>query len=152
MKCPLLSHISFSNYAIIFTSAKDLNEDQFMARQRKVASRLRRTDPMIRVEVHPATKPHVSSKWFEEQLRNTELSTNVEVKNPFRVDKKKLVVRKVVSEHKLTFPTSEKRVRIFKNGRWVDTNPVHVEDMTGVNERARLLIDRLEGKLHKPTK
>jgi len=43
-------------------------------------------------------------------------------------------------------------VRIFKNGRWVDTNPVHVEDMTGVNERARLLIDRLEGKLHKPTK
>jgi hypothetical protein len=46
VKCPLLSHISFSNYAIIFTSAKDLNEDQFMARQRIVSSlRRRMKDP-----------------------------------------------------------------------------------------------------------
>lgn len=74
-------------------------------------------------------------------------SLKVSVTNPFRIDRKQLLVHMHASEHLLAFPTSEKRVRVIKDGFWTDTEPVHINDMAEVSDRGRLVIDRLEDQL-----
>jgi DNA polymerase elongation subunit (family B) len=75
-----------------------------------------------------AAKPHVTSKWFEEQLLDEDKKINVKVTNTFRVDKKKMEVKQVVTEHTLGLPATSRRVKIYnKDNIWVDTKPIHIE-------------------------
>jgi hypothetical protein len=92
-----------------------------------------------------AVKPHVTREWFEAQLYNIDRRiTKVKVINPFRVDRKSLEVKEVVTEFNLGLPDSTKRERIYNDdGRWVDTKPAHVE-LKEVCDRTRLLIERLK--------
>lgn len=95
-----------------------------------------------------AAKPHVTSKWFEEQLLDEEKKTKVKVTSTFRVDKKKMEVRQVVTEHTLGLPATSRRVKIYnKDHIWVDTKPIHIK--LKVDERTRLLLERLEKQTKK---
>lgn len=106
------------------------------------------TDRDKEILVHKgAAKHHVTSSWFKDQWLHMDKSLKVSVTNPFRIDRKRLLVRKQASEHLLAFPTSEKRVRVIKDGFWTDTEPVHINDMAGVSDRGRLVIGRLEDQL-----
>jgi hypothetical protein len=71
----------------------------------------------------------------------------VTIQSPIRVEMKTLTIRNKESDWILGIPDSKKRVKIYNcEKKWVDTVPIHLEELEGVSRSAQILIQSLENQ------
>ena len=77
-------------------------------------------------------KGTVNEDWFERQYDDLERMQQITVESNFRIDWNRLDITKMDTIVNLGIRINTKRVPIFdKNKIWVDTEPIHVDDLAG---------------------
>lgn len=93
-------------------------------------------------------KTLIDPEWFEKQYADPSLKTVVEVKSNFKVKLSTLEVTSTTNSYILRLSPDPKRERLFevKSKAWVDTMPLHINDLSGLKHSGKQRIASLRNK------
>ncbi|XP_016182637.1 uncharacterized protein LOC107624706 [Arachis ipaensis] len=89
----------------------------------------------------------VDPEWFESQYEDLSRTKEVMVESNFRIDWHKLDIFKKDMVYNLGLPVGTKRELVFKDQTWVDTNPVHIIDLSRLDNTSKLIIQEQKAQI-----
>lgn len=111
-----------------FKLENKVEEGYFLA-PKSYALKTDHDDPIVKYK--GAAKSAVDFEWFRRQYEDLSREEKIAIHSPFRINWKKMAIHKETSIHRLATPKSSKRDRTYdpENQKWVDTQPIKVEDL-----------------------
>ena len=97
-------------------------------------------------------KDHVNQEWFISQFKNPSRIEQVQVSTNFRIDWSALNIGKKETLVKLGIKEGNKRIPEYNKDIWVDTQPIHIEDLDALDHMGKLIIKELKNQLQKEKK
>lgn len=94
-------------------------------------------------------KAFISEEWFESQYEDISRTEQVSVEAPFRIDFKKLNITKKEIQVNLGIKVGTKRIPVYSGEDWVDTKPMEITDLSGLNTLGIIMIKSLRAKIMK---
>lgn len=93
-------------------------------------------------------KDIVTPEWFEEQYEDPSRSVQVLVEANFRIDWLSLEIIKKDIFYKLGIKLGSKRIPVYdRNQKWVDTDPIDINDLSNIDYNSRKVIKSLSDRV-----
>lgn len=86
----------------------------------------------------------VDQEWFESQLEDIERTKESHVTSPFRIQWETFDIEEKTTNVKLGVHLGNKRNPVFKNQKWIDTEPIHVIDLAYTETKLRVEVKQLK--------
>ena len=78
-------------------------------------------------------KDHIEAEWFQEVYKDPTKKEIVPFEANFRIDWKDLSVKRIKTVVNFGIKHGAKRTPVFKNGQWIDSNPIHRSDLVCID-------------------
>ena len=92
-------------------------------------------------------KGYVSYEWFKEQYKEPSRTELVPVESHFRIHYRTMDISKIETMVRLGIREGTKRVPIYQNKVWVDTEPLEITDLSGLNNAGIVLVKYLTSQV-----
>lgn len=90
------------------------------------------------------SKSLVDQEWFENQYEDIERTKEGHVTSPFSIDWDKWEIVEKTTNVKLGVHLGNKRCPVFKNNKWIDTEPIHVINIDETETKLRVEVIKLK--------
>lgn len=94
-------------------------------------------------------KAKVYKKWFFEQYNDPTRTEKVEVVNNFRVNYQHLNIFQYKNYIELKLPDDPKRKSVYREGKWIDSEPIEINDLSCLDQRGQKIVKSLSNQIRK---
>jgi len=109
-------------------------------------------DGKVVIKHKGATKDYATWEWFHAQYENPHRKELVPVISHFRINWYRLEIQKRENLYKLGINQNSKRFNVFINEKWVDTDPLHIRELSHVGPQTSVkIINYLKNELNHRT-